>query len=273
MPWQPGTPRRARQRAEAALRANPWRSDQLIARQARCGSTTAAAARHQLEDAGAIPAVPVNRRQRQPYPRQASRTHAAIIGGARTAREVADAAGVSPQAGWKALRAHREREPIPRPLPAPAECERCGAAYVPAPRPGGKPQRYCSDRCADRAYKARIRTERGTGQPAAPQARELPAMPWLVQYGGLCSDPRTVRRAGYVWTSDDAADRDLARRICKSCPVSIPCLEWSVLALPAVDNNVYAGIGAFGRRRIREGRRRPAEVTAQPDATRETATA
>lgn len=269
MPWQDGTPRRARQRARAALRANPFRSDAVIARQARVSSTTAAAARHQLEQAGLIPAVPVSRRERQPYPRQQSATHDAIIGGARTAREVADAAGVSLQAAWKALRAHRDREDIPKPLPPAAECERCGRAYVPAPRPGGRPQRYCSDRCADRGYKAERRAERGSG-PVAPQAREIPPMPWRIAEAGLCADPRTVARTGYVWTSSDPASRRLARAVCKSCPAQIPCMEWSVIAVPATDNAIYAGAGRFTRNRIRRSRRRPAAVPAQPGDTRGT---
>ena len=137
MPWQPSTPRRARLRAAAALRASPYRSDQLIAGRARCSTTTVARARRQLEADGTIPQVPVSRRQRRPYPRQASRTHAAIVAGARTPREVADAAGVSLQAGWKALRAHREREAIPALPPPPQDCERCGRPFVPVAQQAG----------------------------------------------------------------------------------------------------------------------------------------
>ena len=223
-------------RAEAALRASPWRSDAVIARQARCSRKTADRARRQLEQAGLIPAVPVNRRQRQPYPRQQSATHAAILAGARTSREVADAAGVGMNAAWAALRRHRDREPIPAPLPAPRECEHCGRVYIPVPRPGGKPQRYCSSRCADRGYKAERRAERSS-EPAAPQVREMPPMPWRIAESGLCTDPRTVRRVGYPWTSDSPDRRALAKRLCKSCPVSPQCLQWS-LSLPASDTAI-----------------------------------
>ena len=250
MPWQDGSPRRARQRAGAALRANPWRSDQLIARQARCGSTTAAAARRQLEDAGLIPPVPVSRRERQPYPRQQSATHAAIIGGARTPRQVADVAGVSMQAAHKALQRHREREPIPRPPPPPSGCEHCGRVYVPAPRPGGRPQRYCSDPCAGAARNARRRAVRAAGRLAAPpQIRQMPPIPDAVILGGLCVQPGARY---WLWASDDPADREQARRICKVCSVQLVCLAWSLEAIPPGDSAIYAGEGKAGRRRLRQ---------------------
>ena len=88
MTWRPGTPRKALQRATAALKASPARSDALIARQARCGRATVSQARRALEEAGQIAVIPVRRRQRRPYPRQPSATHAAIMAGARTPREV-----------------------------------------------------------------------------------------------------------------------------------------------------------------------------------------
>ena len=93
---------------------NPWHSDAMLARQARVSSTTVTAVRHQLELSGQIPYVPVSRREASPRPRRPSATRTAVLRGARTARQVADAAQLSYQAGWKALRTERNRPPIPR---------------------------------------------------------------------------------------------------------------------------------------------------------------
>jgi Transcription factor WhiB len=102
VPWTALTPRQASQRAYRELRHNPARSNELIARQAGVGHNTVSLARARLEAAGAIPRIPVSERQRQPYPRQPSRTRDAIAAGAITPRQIADAAQVSPQAGWRA---------------------------------------------------------------------------------------------------------------------------------------------------------------------------
>ena len=249
MTWRPGTPRKALLRATAALKANPWRSDQMIARQARVSSTTAATARRQLEQAGLIPAVPVSRRERQPYPRQQSATHSAIIGGARTAREVADAAGTSYQAGWKALRAHRLREAIPVPPPPPAQCAACGRPYTPKPRrDGGRPQRYCSRSCAAAADSARRRIgPREVPVAVPPPVWEMPALPEVIWLGGLCVQPG----APLYWTSDDRQDREMARKTCRVCSVRVICRDWSLEALPRGDDMIYAGLDSNGRRRAR----------------------
>ncbi len=77
---------------------------------------------------------------------------------------------------------------------------------------------------------------------------DLPDSVFLVN--GLCSDPRTVARVGFVWTSSIEADRRLARALCRSCPVSVLCMEWS-LHLPAWDPAIYAGLSGPQRRRLR----------------------
>src|SRR5258708_22363116 len=107
MTWQPSTPRPVLARAEAALLEDPSRSDGLIALSASCAAPTISRARRDLEQRGLIEAVPVRDRAGLPHPPQPSRTRAAIEAGACTPREVADAAGVSMQAAWKALRGTR----------------------------------------------------------------------------------------------------------------------------------------------------------------------
>jgi hypothetical protein len=248
MAWQPGTSRGALQRAEAALKANPWRSDAVIARQARCSRPTAFRARQQMENAGLIPVIPVSRRQRRPQPRQQSATHSAILAGARTSREVADLAGVSVGGGRKALRRHRDREPIPELPPPPAECEQCGKPYVPRVRGnGGSPQRFCSGQCRFDWHNAR----RPRAVPLPPDYPVLTLPPAAFLAEGLCADPRTLRKVGYPWTSDDPQDRELARRICRSCSVQMMCAEWS-LHLPREDSAIYAAMGGRERRRLRK---------------------
>src|SRR2546423_792756 len=64
----------ARDRAEAELRADPARSNYVIAQQARCTPQKVCAWRAALEQAGEIQAVP--RQQRQARPRQQRNTGA-----------------------------------------------------------------------------------------------------------------------------------------------------------------------------------------------------
>lgn len=82
----------------------------MIARAARVSTPTVRKARAELERQGRIPRVPPGKRavQRQ-RPRPPSPTRLAILLGARTSREIADAAHVTVGAGWKALRAERNR--------------------------------------------------------------------------------------------------------------------------------------------------------------------
>ena len=108
MPWAALTPRLARLAAGRELRHNPRRSNEMIARQAGVGSTTVATARARLEAAGHIPRIPVSERQQQPRPRQPSPARDAIAAGAITPRQIADQAGVSPQAAWKAWKANQQ---------------------------------------------------------------------------------------------------------------------------------------------------------------------
>jgi hypothetical protein len=73
------------------------------------------AIRRELEDAGAIPAVPVRDRapRKRPVPPSRTRDVIARLGPQATPRQVADAAGVSVQMAWKALRAPRAAPRVP----------------------------------------------------------------------------------------------------------------------------------------------------------------
>jgi len=96
-----------------------------------------------------------------------------------------------------------------------AACEWCGAQYAPTVRRngvvGGRPQRFCSKRCADDSWNARKRIR----PRAEPLVREyplllgLPPVPAIIWLAGLCVI------GGYppYWTSDDPGDRELAKRI------------------------------------------------------------
>ncbi len=161
------------------------------------------------------------------------------------------------------------------PPPPPVTCQVCGVVFTVSSQ--ARNPKYCTRACqikASTAIRSQRRRERREVAERTPDTREMPPMPWLVQYGGLCSDPRTIRRAGYPWTSDDPAERALARRICKSCEISLICLEWSIAGVAPTDTTIYGGAGHFTRNRIRRSRRRPAQPGPQaPEAPPQTATA
>ena len=75
-------------------------------------------------------------------------------------------------------------------------------------------------------------------------------MPSVVLKAGSCT-----RHKVPLWTSDDREDRKMAAAICGWCPVREPCLEWSLIAVPSLDNTIYAGLGAGGRQRLRRAAR------------------
>ena len=172
---RPSQPRRARDRAVRVLIGNAWRSDVLLAREARTSVTTVCEARHELEADGAIPVVPPDRREHRPQPPRPSRSRRAIVLGARTPREVANAAGVTRGQGWKALKVERNRPKMPPPPLPPKQCEQCGRMFVPSRRQhASKPQRFCSKTCNERAHTIRRRA----GKPP-PDLRMRPTViPW-----------------------------------------------------------------------------------------------
>ena len=251
----------ARARAATSLKSNAWRSDGMIARAARVSTPTVRRVRAELEAAGKIPRVPPSKRavQRQ-RPRPPSPTRLAILLGARTSREIADRAGVTVGAGWKALRAEKRRPPVPRPLPPAQDCEHCGFPFIPPSPPRGKPPRFCSDSCSDAAYKRQRHAKRPPPE-TEPKVIALPNPPSWEK--GLCTN-MPASQASW-WTSDNPVLREGASNICGVCPVREPCLEWS-LALPPDDNVIYAGLGRDGRRELRRmiSDQRAASVPARP---------
>ncbi len=260
MPWTAASPRRARERAEAALRSDPRWSDQVIARQAGVSAQTAARTRRLLEQAGQIPAIPVARRRRSPYPRQQSPTRLAILRGAVTSRQIAGQAGVSMQAAWKARRRHGQpASPLPPPV---AECERCGRPFVIADRPGpGTGHKFCTDACCYQAHNDR-RRERRRAERAAAETPSWPVtgtlmetIPPLVLMAGLCVTGDIPR---HLWTSDLEDDRELARAWCRVCPARIACGEWALRVLPRSDDCIYGGLDGRERRRLRRQQQAPA---------------
>lgn len=242
--------RRARDRAVRVLSANPWRSDVMLARAARVSVTTITKTRHQLEATGQIPHVPASRRERLHVRAKPSAARRAIVLGARSSREVADAAQVSMSWAWKARRTQAARPRMPPPPLPPQPCEHCGNMFVPTRRQHlSRPQRYCSKTCASAAHTARKRARRPPPEPRPPKVIELPNPPSWEK--GTCT--RVPPSQQGWWTSDDPFMREAAAFICETCPVIESCLEWS-LALPSRDNTIYAGLGGADRRAIRAGR-------------------
>jgi Transcription factor WhiB len=141
----------AADRAVAGLRADPYRSNPRIAREAGTSEITVRRARRQLEDAGQIPAVSVPGRTPRAYPATAG--HAVVL-------------------------------------------------------------------------------------------------PEAVAAEGLCVQPETLRKVGYVWVSDDPSDIALARRLCRSCSVQQLCRDWS-LKQPWSTWGIFGDTDRAQRRRLR----------------------
>jgi hypothetical protein len=99
-----GPPPVARLRAEAALRADPARSNPIIAIQAQCTSQHVRRSRRALEQAGAIPVIEPSQRAQRARTWPLTLPRKAIEQGATTPAEImALAPGVSYQAAWRAL--------------------------------------------------------------------------------------------------------------------------------------------------------------------------
>jgi hypothetical protein len=196
----------AAERARAELDRDPARSNRLIAHAAQCDSTTVQRARKALEGSGQIPLTPVRAERPKPPPPSQTRIAIGQLGPSATPRQVADLAGVSIQAAWKALRQLR-------PTARDAACAVDSISVVKTcPRPSNRGQPY----------------------RLSPLVKPTPDLS-----RGLCATaPRGQR--GW-WTSTDPDERRAAQRACLSCPVLAACAEWS-LSLPATDPAVYGGM-------------------------------
>ena len=220
MPWAPSTPRRAAERAVIALLADPARSDAAIAADARTSATTVARVRATMPGYD-VPRVP------RPRPRRGWRTTLAIIAGATSPRQVADMAGISYQAAWKALNPYR-----------PATIDAAGAADLLT--------------VTVRAPLADLGAADGllhtaTGRRREPRIPDLPPAPDFAR--GLCTTSPPAQRMW--WTSADRTDREAAQRMCATCPVRTPCEAWALAAGERVlGSAIYAGMSG-NQRRIR----------------------
>ena len=102
--------------------------------------------------------------------------------------------------------------------------------------------------------------------------------PRFPRYRGMPPSPRRLAEGSCVghaqpdlWASEDARDRDEAKRICAGCHVADACLEWA-MHLPQYDLGIYGGLTASERIRLgreREGRPlAPGQTTAGKNAAR-----
>lgn len=281
MPWTMYSQRPATQAAARVLITSPQLSDAALAELAATSPTTIASVRARLEQVGVIPRVPPSGRIARPRPQQPSAARDAIerLGPDATPRAIADAAGVSMQAAWKAWR--KLNPPLtdaaaatdaltvvkmPRMLDdtaaaadaisvqATITCD-CGTQFhVSTADAAARQRRFCSDACRDadsaaRGHKPRHRL--ADPSHPFPQIQSLPRPPdWS---RGICAHvPPSQQR---WWTSTDPILREAAASLCLGCPILLPCAEFS-LALPVTDNAIYAGMSQAERlRRKREERR------------------
>jgi hypothetical protein len=176
----------AAQRAAAELRANPCRSDYLIAQAAGCSPDTVADTRAILVRMFQIGDVPVSKRQRRTMPLMPSRTRAAItrLPPDATASQVARAAGVSIQAATRMLKV------TPRPADVaaavdsisvlkinPQPCLECGSPVPPGRRVFCRPE--CK-KAAEARRQARVHAElNAVIPPAADPGHRPPLIPVL----------------------------------------------------------------------------------------------
>ncbi len=266
--------RPATQRAAQQLITDPQRSDLALAELASVSFTTIARVRFRLESLAIIPVIPPAGRLARPRPQQPSATAEAIavLGPDASPREIADAASVSLQAAWKALRRLNPSQQdcaaavdalsvvsdAPQLQDAAAAsdaisvqaeitCANCSAPFTVSARNARR--RFCTPDCADAAAIAQGRkppARRSDSAHPPPQIQPLPPMPDEIILGGLCVQPDLKPEHRYVWTSDAPEDREIARRYCRACSVRQVCYGWS-LHLPVHDPAIYAGMSQVQR--------------------------
>lgn len=279
MPWTLYSRREATSAAARVLIGEPARSDAMLAEQAGVSTTTIGSVRARLEQVGVIPRVPAADRLARPRPQRPSATALAILalGPQATPRQIADAASVSMQAAWKAWR--KLNPPLqdcaaatdqltvvkmPRMLDdlaaaadsisvsATATCAQCGQPFPVSTRDYRR--RYCTPACADAAAEAQGHAPKprlADPDHPPPAIQPLPRPPdWS---RGTCAHVPPSQQSW--WTSTDPILREAAAHICETCPILLPCAEFS-LALPVTDNAIWAGMSQAERlRRKREERR------------------
>jgi hypothetical protein len=290
MGWTQLTHRPVVGRAVREIVSDPARSDELIARLARCSPTTVASARQRLESIGLVEHVPAPQRLARPRV-QPSRTRDAIalLGPSATPRQVADAAQVSMAAAWKALSKVRPKladaaaatdalsvvitaQPVqtadaaaatdaiaiskelnPADAAAATDALRTTASAI-CERCGGT-FTFTPRRNAPPRTWCGQGCKRAGSNPSASYPPALPAFPPPPHFAkGLCTHVPASQATW--WTSSEPALREAARSICEVCPILYQCAEWS-LSLPVTDTAIYGAMSTHQRLALkREMRRR-----------------
>ena len=106
---------------------------------------------------------------------------------------------------------------------------------------------------ARRALESAGQAEASARQPR-PQPVRPPPIPDIPRQPDLSAGRCATSGHADWWTSSDHAEREMARGICRCCPLLAACREWALSALPTADSSVYAGMS--GAQRIAERRRR-----------------
>ncbi len=260
-PWSPWKPHQARQRAAAELRKDPIRSDYVIAQAAQVSPDTVATTRRILVSMYQIGDVPVSQRERRPMPLVSSRTRDAItrLPPDATYRQVARAAGVSPQAAFRMLKttprmgdmaAAVDSLSVLKVITRP--CGYCRQPFTPA----SSNLVYCRPECEKAAAARRAHlVSLDLGQSPPPSADPyhppppVPVLPPAPDFSkGLCTTVRPSQRTW--WSSEDRTEQEAARLMCRGCPVLADCTQWS-LALPLSDPAIYGGMTPYERRKRR----------------------
>jgi transcription factor WhiB len=252
----------ARQRAEGELRADPARSNYVIARRARCTPQRVGIWRRELEAAGVIEAVPVASRTAKPRPQRIPsgrrgprpcRTREAIaaLGTSATPRQVADLAQVSIQAAWKMLRTI-QRVTSAADLAASSEtfsvvktisatCPQCRSEFTLGL--GGQ-QMYCTPACRHDAKKARARPK---PKPAPPPVLVTPRL-------GMVRACSPIALTGVEFPTGWPGESPASIRICTTwCPALKKCRSWA-LSLPEQPPGVLGGLTQAEREAHAAGR-------------------
>jgi hypothetical protein len=289
VPWTIYSRRPVTSAAAQQLITAPQLSDAALAGLAGCSSSMIASTRQRLESIGVIPHVPAASRTQRPRPQRpsAARDAIAVLGPDATPRQVADLAGVSMQAAHKALGKVRpaqhdaaaatdslsvsrmprmldERAAAADSLTVMAEitCD-CGTAFrVSTADAAARKRRFCSARCrnADSAARGRELRQR-VADPDHPFPR-IPSLPRPPDWSeGVCA--RVPASQQSWWTSSDPILREAAATLCTTCPILIPCAEFS-LSLPVTDNAIWAGQSQVERLRRKHEQRQQAMPKPSP---------
>jgi hypothetical protein len=286
VPWLTTTPRPSASAAEAELQRDPYRSDATIAAALRCSPVTVFYARRVLERSGAIPHVPPAHRIARPRPQSSAAL--AVAQGASDPRSVAGLAGVTLRTAQKHLQRTRPQQhdaaaatdslSVRDDTPSPGS--RATEALLAHPRRSNyalAASAACDEATIRRArqrlersneilaYLTQDRTPKGPpGQPPGP-IRKPPAIPSLPRppdwSEGVCA--RVPRSQQGWWTSSDPVLREAAAELCATCPILIPCAEFS-LSLPVTDSSVWAGQSQVERLRRKHAARQQAMPKPSP---------